>query len=48
MKQISEEFLASGAERMKAAKQGDSVDKFMNHDKVQNTIKSIERKYSID
>lgn len=33
---------------MKTASSGDTVDKFMNHDKVQNTIKNIERKYSID
>ena len=48
VKQMSEEMLAGGAERMKAAKSGDAVDKYMNHDKVQNTIKNIERKYSID
>ena len=34
VKQISEEMLASGEQRMKQAKTGDSVDKYMNHDKV--------------
>ena len=48
VKQISEEMLASGEQRMKQAKTGDAVDKYMNHDKVQNTLMQIERKYSID
>ena len=41
-------MLANGEMRLKTAKSGDSVDKFMNHDKVQNTKMNIERKYSID
>ena len=48
VKQISEEMLADGAEKLKNAKHGDGVDKYMNTNQVMNTIKTIERKYSID
>ena len=41
-------MLANGEMRLKTAKSGDTVDKFMNHDKVTNTKMNIERKYSID
>ena len=48
IKSMSQEMLASGEEKIKNAKHGDSVDKYMNHDQVQQTLAGIERKYSID
>ena len=41
-------MLSDGTRKLKNAKHGDAVDKYMNTDQVMNTIGNIERKYSID
>ena len=48
VKVMSEEMLSNGEQRMKKAQKGDTLDKYMDHDKVSNVKMNIEKKFSID
>ena len=48
LKQLSDSFAASAAQSEKAIRTGDCVDKHMDMDLVLETMRSLDKKYSVD